>query len=256
MKRPQLSRRNKRREKPRNMYEFVFLWLAGPGNKNWKRWKNGNLLIRGWVEGTEREDAACRSRILILMDRLYRLDEMIKQGTQPDALFSTINESLRLYPSVPKVEPSVSPTRDWEELEAGRIREPKMALYILKDMLRLPATGWDLAERPLHVGRRKGQKAIQVLMQEWAALHLLKEMFQRAAGWPPQVRRCAICKNWFWGKRLWAKLCTAQTCKLTAKHQYQTSEVYKRQRKENRDDEIRRSKNWLTNPNARKEKKG
>jgi hypothetical protein len=209
MKRRLLSRRNKRtgeRQVPSHIEEHFFFWLAGPGKENWKRWNRSNDFVGGAMMFSlvkEREDAECRSRILILMERLYRLDEMIKRGTRPDALISTINKSLSLYLSVPYVDVWMSPRR------------------------------WYLGQHQVEVGRRKGLKVIPVLRLERVALELLKEKFQRADGWPIELKRCLICKNWFWARKPWAKFCTVEDCGAKAKREYQNSETYKSRRRKN-----------------------
>jgi hypothetical protein len=211
--------------------DWLVFWLAGPGQQSWDQWRQHYLLssmaFGPPLLGTEQEDAESRRRILALMENLFSLDQICKRKTSRDltkieTLRTAINKGLRLYPVGPRV-----------FLQEGN-------------------AGWKIGNLPLPV--YSGGEVVRVLAQEEHAFTLFKLRCEWAGGWPPQLRRCAICNNWFWGKRSWAKVCASESCKATAKRQYQTSEEYKKHRKDNRKEEIRRSKGWLTNSDARKDK--
>jgi hypothetical protein len=210
-----MKRRHQSKLDPRVLRAFpsdwVVFWLAGPGPEGWERWKQHyfhNPPAFALLEGSEQEDAESRGRVLALMKNLFRLDQISKQRktlrTRQEiaALSTTINAALRLYP----VRPYVG----------------------LQDS----QPGWGWGQIPLPV-KSVGRRAIRISDQERAALAYLEVNCKIESGWPPQLRRCAICNNWFWGKKAWSKYCAVEACKAKGKQQYQTSEAYRKRRARN-----------------------
>lgn len=199
---------------------LVVAWLNGPGDNSWKDWRGDFYEVFGvLMADSQIVDAKARERVIDLLDNVHQATEIKTElrGLEGEShfrrigllrfLIRQINKRLEVYHTLPMVR--------LKELTAEDARrKPKQRRTIGR--IRVEQSPLDWTARSI---------AADIPLQEIIAVRFIQLGDQEA--WLSQIRRCLLCRKWFFARRHRSQCCSS----LCTKTLFQKSPEYLKWRK-------------------------